>query len=109
MFIDSLRPYVAVNVLVIMSEDIEEKFFKDFKGKIIKWNIEDCSENNLEDIKRMFLLRLRKRLRVLLQKSIINLKNASSIVTLCTGGTMVLRPPAERIFGSSILPRCLGK
>jgi hypothetical protein len=55
MFIDSLRPNVAVNVLIIISEDMEEKFFKDFKGKIIKWNIEACSENNPEDIKRIFL------------------------------------------------------
>ena len=39
-------------------------------------------------------------------KTITNFKNSLGFLFLCTGGTMVLRPPAERICRSSILLPC---
>lgn len=77
--LDELRPYIEKNVIKIMNEkgyqingkpeklaiseinnydlliivanNIDKEFFNKFKGKIIKWDIEDCNANNINKIK----------------------------------------------------------
>ncbi|MFA5174036.1 MAG: hypothetical protein WC438_02545 [Candidatus Pacearchaeota archaeon] len=41
------------DLLIIVANNVEKEYFWNFKGKIIKWNIPDTNENNLNEIKRI--------------------------------------------------------
>ncbi len=81
LILDKLRPYICKNVLdvmkdkgykiksvsrvlnkkklndydliVIVADNVDKKSFVGFNGKIIKWKIPDCSEFDLEKIKKI--------------------------------------------------------
>jgi protein-tyrosine-phosphatase len=78
LLMDTLRPYIENNVvrimkekgyeisgiprqltrvlaenfdmIIIVADNVEKEFFKDFKGKIIQWNISDCDACDVNSI-----------------------------------------------------------
>jgi protein-tyrosine-phosphatase len=43
----------AFGMLIIVANNIEEELFSDFKGRVMRWNIFDCDECNINSIKKI--------------------------------------------------------
>ncbi len=61
------------DVIVLVADNLEKGFFHDFQGKIIRWDIKDCDEDNAECIKRI-IGEIEKNVK----KLILDLKNTNS-------------------------------
>lgn len=43
----------AFDILVIVANNVEEELFSEFKGRVLRWNIFDCDECDVNSIKKI--------------------------------------------------------